>query len=174
MNDMLRRFFQAAECKTQMELAAFLGIRQSSVSDAKRREVIPAEWLVTLMRQKNTHPDWVLSGIGPRFLLPVESPDDQLMPAPEREKGNALARFSMLELAAEMMKRGTQLIEGGLCTSIPAHKAATSGLSCEQVVAGDRLVELEQALRCVFAFAIAELKCKGRTHCDGGSVEVHI
>ncbi len=39
------RVFEAAGCRTQAELAAFLGIRQSSISDAKRRKSIPAEWL---------------------------------------------------------------------------------------------------------------------------------
>ena len=45
----LSRVFEAAECRTQMELADVLGIRQSSISDAKRRGVIPPEWLIKLL-----------------------------------------------------------------------------------------------------------------------------
>lgn len=54
-----------------MALAQFLGIRQSSVSDAQKRGVIPAEWLLKLLRKKGVSPDWVLTGEGSRFLLPT-------------------------------------------------------------------------------------------------------
>lgn len=37
------RVFKSAECRTQVELAKFLGSRQSAISDAKRRNAIPAE-----------------------------------------------------------------------------------------------------------------------------------
>lgn len=33
----LQRFFEAVECRTQAELAEFLGIKQSSISDAKKK-----------------------------------------------------------------------------------------------------------------------------------------
>lgn len=42
----LQRVFEAAGCTTQVELAAFLGIQQSSISDAKKRKAIPADWLM--------------------------------------------------------------------------------------------------------------------------------
>lgn len=60
----LERFFEAAECRTQAELADFLGIRQSSISDAKRRGSVPAEWLLVLWRKKRVNPDWILTGQG--------------------------------------------------------------------------------------------------------------
>ena len=34
----LQRFFEAVECRTQAELAEFLGIKQSSISDAKKKK----------------------------------------------------------------------------------------------------------------------------------------
>lgn len=40
---------------SQVDLAHFLGVRQSVVSDAKRRAKIPSCWLVTLLRLKNVH-----------------------------------------------------------------------------------------------------------------------
>ena len=55
--------------RTQVELADFLGIRQSSISDAKRREKIPSGWLVILIRVKNVHPEWILTGTGPCFMM---------------------------------------------------------------------------------------------------------
>lgn len=62
--------------KTQQELAAFLNVRQSAVSDAKRRGKIPADWLLLLLllllllRTKNILPEWILTGTGPCFASP--------------------------------------------------------------------------------------------------------
>ena len=39
----LSRVFEAAGCRTQSELADFLGVRQSSISDAKKRGSVPAD-----------------------------------------------------------------------------------------------------------------------------------
>ena len=67
----LARVFAAAECRTQVELADFLGIRQSSISDAKKRQAIPAEWLVKLLRLKGISPEWIMAGLGPKRLGPA-------------------------------------------------------------------------------------------------------
>ena len=69
----LSRVFEAASCRTQQELAAFLGVKQSTVSDAKRRDSIPAEWLITLLRKKWINPSWVMTGCGTRLLKPSEN-----------------------------------------------------------------------------------------------------
>lgn len=71
----LKRVFEVAGCRTQAELADFWGIKQSSISDAKKRERIPAEWLLTLWRKKGVNPDWILTGQGPRSLQPTECMD---------------------------------------------------------------------------------------------------
>lgn len=38
-----KRVFAAAECRAQAQLAAVLGVKQSSISDAKRRKSVPSE-----------------------------------------------------------------------------------------------------------------------------------
>lgn len=72
----LSRVFEAAGCRTQTELANLLGIRQSSISDAKRRSVIPSDWLITLLFTKNINPAWILTGQAPRYLGPLEETQD--------------------------------------------------------------------------------------------------
>lgn len=64
----LDRIAEATGAKTQCELAEMFGIRQSSVSDAKRRRSIPSKWLLTLLRRYRLNPDWVLTGLGARCL----------------------------------------------------------------------------------------------------------
>lgn len=65
------RVFIAAGCHTQSELAGILGIRQPSISVAKRRQAIPAEWLIKLLRLKGINPEWVLTGRSPKRLGPA-------------------------------------------------------------------------------------------------------
>ncbi|WP_291447895.1 helix-turn-helix domain-containing protein [Desulfovibrio sp.] len=67
------RVFDATGCKTQAQLADVLGIRQSSISDAKRRKSIPAEWLLKLFDKKRINPEWIRSGLGSIFLQITEA-----------------------------------------------------------------------------------------------------
>lgn len=62
------RFRQVTNAPTQVELAKVLGIRQSSISDAKRRGSIPPEWYLTLFEKFGLNPDWLKKGIGPMYL----------------------------------------------------------------------------------------------------------
>ncbi|MGE4469358.1 MAG: helix-turn-helix domain-containing protein [Desulfovibrio sp.] len=55
--------------RTQVELSRFLGVQQSTISDARRRRSIPDSWLVCLMRRTGADPDWVLTGQGERWRL---------------------------------------------------------------------------------------------------------
>lgn len=63
-NAAYRRILAALGLRTQVELAEFLGIRQSSVSDAKRRGVLPDSWLLALVEQRGLNPAWVKTGEG--------------------------------------------------------------------------------------------------------------
>lgn len=57
---------------TQVQLARCLGIRQSSISDAKRRSRIPDGWLVAALMQKAVNPTWLLHGHGSQYLTPSD------------------------------------------------------------------------------------------------------
>lgn len=63
------RICQALSIHTQVQLAEVLGIRQSSISDAKRRESIPSDWLLTLALDHGLHPTWVLTGTGGQYMV---------------------------------------------------------------------------------------------------------
>lgn len=69
------RLFEAAGCRTQTELADILGIRQSSIAVAKRRNRLPSDWLLKLLRLRSINPDWIIFGSGPKFLLPSDGLD---------------------------------------------------------------------------------------------------
>lgn len=94
--------------RTQNELANLLGVKQSSVSDAKRRGKIPSSWLVILMRVKNVHPEWILTGNGPYF-LPQQPEAGRYETGDEaaecRADEEALRRLPSRMLADELVRR---------------------------------------------------------------------
>ncbi len=63
-SEIMSRMYVVTHTKTQVELAKILGIRQASVSEAKKRKAVPAEWLLTLLRLQGINPEWVVSGEG--------------------------------------------------------------------------------------------------------------
>ncbi len=77
-----------------MQLAHCLGIRQSTISDAKRRARIPDSWLVTALTQRAVNPAWIKTGEGPRYI--VISEKSALPP---------LKEYSVDALFAELSRR---------------------------------------------------------------------
>ena len=67
-NDIYERMRIATGCRTQMELADVLEIRQSSISDAKRRDSVPGDWYMKLFDRFGLNPDWLKQGVGPLYL----------------------------------------------------------------------------------------------------------
>ena len=105
MSTPLDRFFEAAGCRTQVALADFLGIKQSSVADAKKRGSIPSDWLITLWRKKGVNPDWILTGQGARGLQPIESSEVRPTIALYVKGIRPLEDCSIEELVAEIIYR---------------------------------------------------------------------
>lgn len=102
-----RRVFEAAECRTQTELAEILEIRQSSISDARRRKSIPAEWRVKLFEKKRINPDWIVSGQGSRYLVPADA--EQQKPQVVRvTEIRPPQECSAQELVNELVRRAMQ------------------------------------------------------------------
>lgn len=86
--EIYERIKLATNCRTQVELAELLNIRQSSISDAKRRDSVPGDWYMKLFERFGLNPDWLKYGVGPplsaygKRLLPPGSP-----PGPGRDRG---------------------------------------------------------------------------------------
>jgi len=78
----------ATNTRTQVELANVLEIRQSSISDAKRRNSIPSDWYMKLFEKFGLSPDWLRHGSGPMYLrteqgyMPQELPTAGMMEEP--------------------------------------------------------------------------------------------
>ena len=58
------RILSVTSCTTQKELSTVLKITQSSISDAKRRGLIPDTWLIILFDKFRLNPDYLRYGTG--------------------------------------------------------------------------------------------------------------
>jgi len=77
------RIAQALAIGTQLELAALLNIRQSSISDAKRRGVIPGEWALKLYQLYRLNPRWIYDGLPPVYLARPDATGTPARPGPD-------------------------------------------------------------------------------------------
>ncbi len=81
-----------------MDLAAVLDICQSSISDAKRRDSIPADWYMKLYEKFGINPNWLKKGEGPQRLRtdqnyePVDLPKGGLLMEEKNLYGDPLAK----------------------------------------------------------------------------------
>ena len=92
----MERIHKATGARTQVQLAAALGVRQSSISDAKRRWSVPSDWLLKLYRSHGLNPDWLAEGHEPVYLSPAKahvSAEDLLREAPAYDRTNARGRL---------------------------------------------------------------------------------
>ncbi|MBI9111981.1 S24 family peptidase [Maridesulfovibrio ferrireducens] len=69
-DETLERIKKATGTRTQVQLAEILNIRQSSISDAKRRSSIPAEWYIKLYKTHGLNPEWLSDGVEPVYMKP--------------------------------------------------------------------------------------------------------
>ena len=100
----MERIKSVTGCKTQQDLAKFLGVSQSCISDAKKRMAIPAEWLLKLLRKQGINPDWIRSGRGAQYLHPSESKSDILLNSQHRHSSSCMMQeffFSLVRKATE-------------------------------------------------------------------------
>lgn len=63
------RMLFAAGVRTQTELAGILGLKQGSISDAKKRGSVPPKWCMRLYDVCGVNVDWLRFGVGPVYAV---------------------------------------------------------------------------------------------------------
>lgn len=105
-----KRILEAADCRTQVQLAAVLEVRRASVSDALRRRTVPRAWLAKLLEKKDLNPEWIRSGTGPRHFPPA-SPADAVPFVPGSADVRPPAECPAQELFNELVRRALQSLD---------------------------------------------------------------
>ena len=100
----MSRLHLVAGTNSRMELASFLGVRQSEVSRAERVGAVPERWLDMLARSRRVNPEWIRTGKGRRFLRDAYKPYDTAEPAGQRDAEIA-RRLPTKVLADELARR---------------------------------------------------------------------
>ena len=107
--EVFERIKLATNTKTQLEVAEVLGIRQSSISDAKRRNSVPSDWCMKLFVRFGLSPDWIMKGTGPMFLrtdegyapvdpeLPLKAYEGAALYSDPNAKSDVVSVYSMLD-----------------------------------------------------------------------------
>lgn len=67
-DQIMERIHTITHTQTQSELAVILDIKQSSISDSKKRQAIPSDWYMKLFEKLGINPDWLKKGVGPIYL----------------------------------------------------------------------------------------------------------
>lgn len=75
-NGFIERLAEATGIATQTELADALGVNRSAITQARRKNAIPSNWLLHLFRTYGLNPDWLERGVGAPFLNPSHGSSD--------------------------------------------------------------------------------------------------
>ncbi len=121
------RIREATRARTQVELAKVLGIKQSSISDAKRRGSIPADWFLTLFEERGINPDWLKKGTGPVFL---------------RTQHGYFSDSTMPEMQGDGLSVS---VSGQSFRQVPLHEAVPGVADCSRLPVVD-MISLPQSL----------------------------
>ena len=87
MSDSFNIFFkrtgEALGISSLAELAEALGVNRSSITQARKKGSVPANWLLELFRRHGLNPDWLAGGNGPELLRPDDGNDGTFLPVPK-------------------------------------------------------------------------------------------
>ncbi len=64
----LKRIYDCTGSKTQKELAAALGVQQSTISSLQKKQSIPDSWLITLLKKYSVNIEWIENAVEPKYL----------------------------------------------------------------------------------------------------------
>lgn len=68
---------------TLSELAAILNVNRSSITQARKKNSVPANWLLALFRIHGLNPDWLEDGTGPQWLKQGDGFENEFFPVPK-------------------------------------------------------------------------------------------
>jgi phage repressor protein C with HTH and peptisase S24 domain len=95
----LHRIFEATGINSQTELAQALGINRSAITQARKKNAIPAKWMLKLYRGFGLNPDWVETGVGQTF---SKSSNDGIFKNVPKVKARLSAGSGSFEVGSEI------------------------------------------------------------------------
>jgi phage repressor protein C with HTH and peptisase S24 domain len=95
------RVIQATGLRTLSDLADLLEVNRSAVTQARKKDSVPATWLLHLYREKGLNPDWLEGGPGPDIVA-LDAQGNQRYRAVPKVKARLCAGGGSFEVASEV------------------------------------------------------------------------
>lgn len=87
--------------RNQNELSAVIGVNSSSITQARKRDKIPANWILQLCLKYGLNPNWLEKDIGPAFIQPFNNAEEEFMQIP-KVKARLCAGGGSFEVGSEI------------------------------------------------------------------------
>lgn len=97
----LKRVTQTTGISSQTELASALGVNRSAITQARKKNTVPAKWLLQMFRSFSLNPNWLETGIGRSFIDPQQNQADQFEQIP-KVKARLCAGDGSFEVGSEI------------------------------------------------------------------------
>ena len=78
-----KKVSDAVGLRYQNELSAVIGVNSSSITQARKRDKIPANWILQLCLKYGLNPNWLEKDIGPVFIQPFNNTEEEFMQIPK-------------------------------------------------------------------------------------------
>ena len=75
-----KRISDATGIRSQTELASVLKVNRSAITQAKRTDSVPANWVLQLSKAFGLNPEWVENGKGEKFIRDYEKTQSEQVP----------------------------------------------------------------------------------------------
>ena len=79
----LKKISSVLGLRNQNELSAVIGVNSSSITQARKRDKIPANWILQLCLKYGLNPNWLEKDIGPAFIQPFNNAEEEFMQIPK-------------------------------------------------------------------------------------------
>lgn len=100
-DDFLQRVYRTTQMGTQTELATALQINRSAITQARKKDTVPARWLLQLFRTYGLNPAWLETGTGDPFLKPSAAQEAEFTHIP-KVKARLSAGGGSFEIGSEI------------------------------------------------------------------------
>jgi len=97
----IKRIFGATGISSQSELAAALKINRSAITQARKKNAVPAKWVLQLYKSFGLNPEWVETGSGPAFHREPE-PDNAIFTGIPKVRARLSAGGGSFEVGSEI------------------------------------------------------------------------
>lgn len=74
---------EALGIRNQNELSTILGVNSSNITQARKRDRVPANWILQLYRKHGINPNWLEKDIGPVFIQIFNNSNNEFTPIPK-------------------------------------------------------------------------------------------